>query len=86
MQKSWEICDAAATAWVRQQDVDAVRRSVKAMARKADMKQLSVGDWVFVWRSIPGFSGWSGPGVVLAISPTERSLWKPLQKTTLELN
>eukprot|EP00435_Cladocopium_sp_Y103_P059011 s3579_g21.t1 len=79
MQKSWEIRDAAATAWVRQQDVDAMRRSVKAMTRQADMKQLSVGDWVFVWRSIPGFTGWSGPGVVLAIWPTERSLWISLR-------
>ena len=50
-------------AWVKQQDIESVRRSVKAATRSADLKPLSVGEWVFVWRSIPGFTGWSGPGV-----------------------
>eukprot|EP00435_Cladocopium_sp_Y103_P039924 s2457_g10.t1 len=35
-------------ACVKQQDIDAVRRLVKAASRSADFKPLSVGEWVFV--------------------------------------
>ena len=63
MRKSWAIREAAAIAWMKQQDIEAVRRSVKAKTRSSDLKELAVGEWVFIWRSIPGFTGWSGPGV-----------------------
>ena len=86
VQRSWKVREAAATAWVKQQDIDAVRRSVKASTRKADLTPLSVGQWVFVWRSIPGFTGWSGPGVLLAISPSEKSLWVSLRGHLLKVS
>ena len=86
MQRSWRIREAAAMAWVKQQDIDSVRRSVKAATRSADLKPLSVGEWVFVWRSIPGFTGWSGPGVLLAISPSEKSMWVSLRGHLLKVS
>ena len=79
MRKSWAIREAAAIAWMKQQDIEAVRRSVKAKTRSSDLKELAVGEWVFIWRSIPGFTGWSGPGVLLAISPSEKSMWVSLR-------
>ena len=86
MRRSWEIREAASMAWMKQPDIDAVRRSVKAMTRSADLKPLAVGEWVFVWRSTPNFTGWSGPGVLLAISPTERSMWVSLRGFLLKVS
>ena len=77
MRKSWAIREAAAIAWMKQQDIEAVRRSVKAKTRSSDLKELAVGEWVFIWRSIPGFTGWSGPGVLLVISPSENQCGFP---------
>jgi len=86
MQRSWKVREAAQMAWIKQQDIDSVRRSVKAATRSSDLKPLSVGEWVFVWRSIPTFTGWSGPGVLLAISPNERSMWVSLRGHLLKVS
>ena len=86
MQRSWKAREADQMAWIKQQDIDSVRRSVKAATRSSDLKPLSVGEWVFVWRSIPTFTGWSGPGVLLATSPNERSMWVPLRGHLLKVS
>ena len=86
IQRSWAIREAAAQAWVKNQDQDAVRRAAKALSRTADVKPLTPGDWVFVWRSTPTFTGWSGPGVLLVSSPSERSLWVSLRGQLLKVS
>ena len=86
IQRSWAIREAAAAAWVRNQDQDAVRRAAKAISRTSDVKPLTPGDWVFVWRSTPTFTGWSGPGVLLVSSPSERSLWVSLRGQLLKVS
>lgn len=86
IQRSWAIRDAAAQAWVKNQDQDAIRRAAKAISRTADTKPLSPGDWVFVWRSTPTFTGWSGPGVLLVSSPSDRSLWVSLRGQLLKVS
>ena len=50
-------------------------RAYRARPRVTDVKPLEVGDWVFIYRNVVGFRGWTGPGVLLAESPTGNSLW-----------
>lgn len=84
VQRSWQIRDIAAQSWLRHQDAEVVKRAVRGQVRNTDVKPLNVGDWVFVWRDTAKHRGWTGPGVVLAISPNERSLWISLRGQLLK--
>ena len=79
MARSREIRDAAARAWMRAQDNNAVRRADKANTRMTDLKDFKPNETVYVWRENNNFRGWSGPGVVVAISENNRSLWVSLR-------
>ena len=69
------IRDAAASAWMKSQDPEAVRRALRTTTRTTDLKKLEPGDVVYVWRNVPDYHGWTGPGVVVAASENGRSLW-----------
>ena len=84
VQRSWQIRDIAAQSWLRHQDAEVVKRAVRGQVRTTDVKPLNVGDWVFVWRETAKHHGWTGPGVVLAISPNDRSLWISLRGQLLK--
>lgn len=75
VRRAWEIRDAAASAWMKSQDSEAVRRALRTTTRTTDMKKLEPGDVVYVWRNVPDYHGWTGPGVVVAVSENGRSLW-----------
>ena len=75
VRRAWEIRDAAASAWMKSQDSEAVRRALRTTTRTTDLKKLEPGDVVYVWRNVPDCHGWTGPGVVVAASENGRSLW-----------
>ena len=86
MARAREIRDAAAKAWMRSQDNNAVRRADKANTRMTDLKDFKPNDTVYVWRENNNFRGWSGPGVVVAISENNRSLWVSLRGYLLKVS
>ena len=86
MARAREIRDAAAKAWMRSQDNNAVRRADKANTRVTDLKDFKPNDTVYVWRENNNFRGWSGPGVVVAISENNRSLWVSLRGYLLKVS
>ncbi|CAJ1392757.1 unnamed protein product [Effrenium voratum] len=86
MARSREIRDAAAKAWMRSQDNNAVRRADRANTRMTDLKDFKPNDTVYVWRENNNFRGWSGPGVVVAISENNRSLWVSLRGYLLKVS
>eukprot|EP00435_Cladocopium_sp_Y103_P008346 s2034_g2.t1 len=73
MKRSWAIREAASKAWLRWQDDESVRRAVSTRTRTSDAKDFDVGELVYVWRSIPGFKGWTGPGTIVA--QKDETLW-----------
>ncbi|CAK9108665.1 Copia protein [Durusdinium trenchii] len=75
IKRSWDIRDAAAREWLKRQDSNAVRRSLKANSRTADLKPIPAGTWIYVFRDTPSYRGWVGPGVVIAEDFTNRSAW-----------
>ena len=75
MKRAMEVREAAAKAWVANQDAQAVRRAARATTRTSDAKDLKPGEVVYVWRDTASYTGWSGPGVVVATSNNGRSLW-----------
>ena len=75
IQRLWEIREAASKEWVKRQDQEAVRRSVRARTRMADLKDIKPGTWVYVYRDSPSYKGWTGPGVFLADDSSNRSGW-----------
>ncbi len=77
VKRAWEIREAAARAWHQQQDGEAVRRALSTRTRTSDLKQFKQGELVYVWRNIPGYKGWTGPGTVLTES--SNSLWISLR-------
>lgn len=77
VRRSWEIRDAAARAWHRQQDGEAIKRALGTRTRTTDLKEFKQGDLVYVWRNIPGYKGWTGPGTVIADS--NNTLWISLR-------
>ena len=79
VKRSWEIREAAGNAWLRWQDDDAVRRAISTRTRTSDNKVFKEGDLVYVWRDVPNFKGWSGPGTIVAQHSNGKSLWVSLR-------
>ena len=46
VRRLWEIQDIATKEWVRRQDQEAIRRSIRAKTRTSDMKSLAPGSWI----------------------------------------
>ena len=66
MKRAWKIREEATKAWLRWQDDESVRRAVSTRTRTADNKSFDVGELVYIWRSVPGYKGWTGPGTIVA--------------------
>ena len=66
---------AAQQALLKQNTTRAVQSARLARSRTQPRDELLVGDTVMVWRhnKITGKRGWTGPGVIVAISPTRTS-------------
>ena len=79
VKRSWEIREAAGHAWLRWQDNDAVRRAISTRTRTSDNKVFKEGDLVYVWRDVPNYKGWTGPGTIVAQHSNGRSLWVSLR-------
>ena len=80
MKRAWQIREEAAKAWMKFQDDDAVRRALQARTRTADVKaDLRPGALVYVWRDVPYYKGWSGPGTIIAETNQGKSLWISLR-------
>ncbi|CAK8994237.1 unnamed protein product, partial [Durusdinium trenchii] len=82
VQRSWQIRDMASQAWMRSLDEDSVKRALKTPTRTADQSTLVAGDWCYVWRS----TRWSGPGVIVAVSPNQRTTWISLRGALLKVS
>ena len=80
MKRAWQIREEAAKAWMKFQDDDAVRRALQARTRTADVKaDLRPGALVYVWRDVPYYKGWSGPGTIISETNQGKSLWISLR-------
>ena len=75
IQRLWTIRECASQAWMKRQDKETIQRSLRANQRNADMKPLVAGSWVYVYRDNASYTGWTGPGVLIAESPGNRSWW-----------
>ena len=75
VRRLWEIQHIATKEWVRRQDQEAIRRSIRAKTRTSDMKSLAPGSWVYVFRDTPSYKGWTGRGVLIAEDLNNRSCW-----------
>ena len=54
-----------------------VRAAGMARHRSQPRENNNAGDTTMVWRNnnLTGRKGWTGPGVVVAVSPTKTSFW-----------
>ena len=75
LKMSERIREAARKAWMEVQDLEAVSRAARSNTRMTDVKPLTIGEVVYVWRDTPDFKGWVGPGLLVAESENGRSLW-----------
>ena len=85
VQRSWQIRDMAAQSCLRALDEDTVKRALKSPTKTTDQTPLNAGDWCYVSRSTNLHSGWSGPGVIVAISPNQRTMWVSLRGSLLKV-
>eukprot|EP00439_Symbiodinium_sp_Y106_P050867 s3255_g6.t1 len=77
IQRTWAIREAARMAWIREDDVNSVRRAAAAQTRKSDLHSFSFqpGQWAYVWRKNDNRFGWVGPGALIAMAPGGNSWW-----------
>ena len=72
-----EMRTAAQRALIKQNSAHAVQAAGLARHRSQPTEDINVGDTTMVWRNnqLTGRKGWTGPGVVVAVSPTRTSFW-----------
>ena len=72
-----EMRTAAQRALFKQNSARAVQAAGLARHRSQPRENINVGDTTVVWRNnnLSGRKGWTGPGVVVAVSPTRTSFW-----------
>ena len=72
-----EMRTAAQRALIKQNSARAVQAAGLARHRSQPREDINVGDTTMVWRNnqLTGRKGWTGPGVVVAVSPTRTSFW-----------
>ena len=72
-----EMQTAAQRALFKQNSARAVQAAGLARHRSQPRENINAGDTTMVWRnnSLTGRKGWTGPGVVVAVSPTKTSFW-----------
>ena len=68
---------AAQRALFKQNSARAVQAAGLARHRSQPRENINAGDTTMVWRNnnLTGRKGWTGPGVVVAVSPTKTSFW-----------
>ena len=72
-----EMRTAAQRALFKQNSARAVQAAGLARHRSQPREDINAGDTTMVWRNnkFTGRKGWTGPGVVVAVSPTRTSFW-----------
>ena len=72
-----EIRTAAQRALFKQNSARAVQAAGLARHRSQPREDINAGDTTMVWRNnnLTGRKGWTGIGVVVAVSPTRTSFW-----------
>ena len=72
-----EIRTAAQRALFKQNSARAVQAARLARHRSQPREDINAGDTTMVWRNnkLTRRKGWTGPGVVVAVSPTRTSFW-----------
>ena len=72
-----EMRTAAHRALFKQNSARAVQAAGLARHRSQPREDINAGDTTMVWRNnkLTGRKGWTGPGVVVAVSPTRTSFW-----------
>ena len=72
-----EIRTAAQRGLFKQNSARAVQAAGLARHRSQPREDSNAGDTTMVWRNnnLTGRKGWTGPGVVVAVSPTRTSFW-----------
>ena len=65
-----------------------VRYKPQGLARLSREKNINAGDTTMVWRNnhLTGRQGWTGPGVVVAVSPTKTSFWISMRGCLLKFS
>ena len=68
---------AAQRALFKQNSARAVQAAGSVRHRSQPRENIYVGDTTMVWRNnkLTGRKGWTGPGVVVAVSPSRTSFW-----------
>ena len=74
---------AAQRALFKQNSARAVQAAGLARHRSQPRENINAGDATMVWRNnnLTGRNGWTGPGVVVAVSPTKKTLATELLKS-----
>ena len=72
-----EMRTASQRALFKQNSARAVQAAGSACHRSQPREDINAGDTTMVWRNnkLNGRTGWTGPGVVVAVSPTRTSFW-----------
>ena len=72
-----EMRTAAQRALFNQNSARAVQAAGLARHRSQPRENINAGDTTMVWRynNLTGRKGWTGPGIVVAVSPTRTSIW-----------
>ena len=72
-----EMRTAAQRASLKQNSARAVQAAGLARHRSQPREDINAGDTTMVWRNnkLTGRKGWTGPGVVIALSPARTSFW-----------
>ena len=77
IRRLWDIQEAAARTCVSRRNKEACKAALTARLRGWIDKEIPEGSWVMVWRKYSelGSGSWVGPGLLLVISPKNKSLW-----------
>ena len=76
-QRTNDMQSAAQRALFKQSSARAVQATGWARHRSHPRDDVNAGDTTMVWRTnqLTGRRGWTGPGVVVSLSPTKTSFW-----------
>ena len=81
-----EMRTAAQRTLFKQNSARAVQVAGLARHRYQPREDINAGDKTMVWRNnkLTGRKGWTGPGVVVAVSPTRTSFWMSMRGCLLK--
>ena len=81
-----DMRSAAQRAMSKQNSASAVQAAGLARHKSQPRDDVNAGDTAMVWRNnkLTGRKGWTGPGVVVAVSPTKTSFWVSMRGCLLK--